>query len=662
ADGVDLSRTVGWFTSVYPVRLEPGEVDFVDVRAGGDAAGVVLKRVKEQVRAVPGDGLGFGLLRYLNPATRPALAALPTPQIGFNYLGRFTTGSGRQEWQPVALGGDMDERMPAAHILEAGGVVRDGADGPELSLMFSWPGELLAESVVRELGEGWVAMLTGLAAHAARPGAGGHSPSDFPLVLLDQGQVAELEAAQPGLAEVWPLSPLQEGLLFHAMLGEQALDAYSGQGLLNLLGPLDTAVLRAAGQALLDRHPNLRAGFRHLAGLEQPVQVIADRVALPWREADVSALPSAEAEAEADRLAAAELARAFDPAVPPLLRFLVIRFGARHHRLVITNHHILMDGWSLPVLLRELSTIYAAGGDPIGLPPVTPYGEYLAWLGRQDRHAAREAWQRELAGTTEPTLVAPGDPARLPVAPGRVMASAGPELIAALRALAREHDLTLNTVVQGAWAMLVSRLAGQRDVVFGAVVAGRPPELPGVEDMLGLFVNTVPVRVPLDPNRPVIEMLTALQDRQSALIAHQYLGLAEIQRLAGAGATFDTLVAYENYPFDPDAGPEPGSGPDDTLRITPAGGRDSTHYPLTLAVIPGATDLRLRLTYRPDVFEPDQVEGFGRWLVRILEAVAADPGVLVGRVPVLGAAEWVRVVEEWNDTGVGVGVGTLPGV
>ncbi|WP_235463411.1 condensation domain-containing protein, partial [Frankia sp. BMG5.23] len=644
------------------MRLEPGEVDFVDVRAGGDAAGVVLKRVKEQVRAVPGDGLGFGLLRYLNPATRPALAALPTPQIGFNYLGRFTTGSGRQEWQPVALGGDMDERMPAAHILEAGGVVRDGADGPELSLMFSWPGELLAESVVRELGEGWVAMLTGLAAHAARPGAGGHSPSDFPLVLLDQGQVAELEAAQPGLAEVWPLSPLQEGLLFHAMLGEQALDAYSGQGLLNLLGPLDTAVLRAAGQALLDRHPNLRAGFRHLAGLEQPVQVIADRVALPWREADVSALPSAEAEAEADRLAAAELARAFDPAVPPLLRFLVIRFGARHHRLVITNHHILMDGWSLPVLLRELSTIYAAGGDPIGLPPVTPYGEYLAWLGRQDRHAAREAWQRELAGTTEPTLVAPGDPARLPVAPGRVMASAGPELIAALRALAREHDLTLNTVVQGAWAMLVSRLAGQRDVVFGAVVAGRPPELPGVEDMLGLFVNTVPVRVPLDPNRPVIEMLTALQDRQSALIAHQYLGLAEIQRLAGAGATFDTLVAYENYPFDPDAGPEPGSGPDDTLRITPAGGRDSTHYPLTLAVIPGATDLRLRLTYRPDVFEPDQVEGFGRWLVRILEAVAADPGVLVGRVPVLGAAEWVRVVEEWNDTGVGVGVGTLPGV
>jgi nonribosomal peptide synthetase CepB len=212
---VDLSRTVGWFTCVYPVRLDPGTAALAEVAVGGPAAGRAVQQVKEQLRAVPGDGLGYGLLRYLNPDTRPVLAALATPQIGFNYLGRFTTSTNgtnsqpshdsrnnspsAKEWHLAAdqvMGGETDADMPAAHVLEAGAIVADQPDGPRLTVRLSWPGELLADDEARQLGQDWVTALVGIAAHAAKPGAGGHTPSDFPLITLDEDDISELEGEQ----------------------------------------------------------------------------------------------------------------------------------------------------------------------------------------------------------------------------------------------------------------------------------------------------------------------------------------------------------------------------------------------------------------------------------------------------------------------------------
>jgi nonribosomal peptide synthetase CepB len=201
AEGMDLSRTVGWFTNIYPVRLDPGGTDLDQVLAGGPAAGALLKAVKEQARDVPGDGLGFGMLRYLNPVTSQELAGLAGPQIGFNYLGRFAAagrGSGRDDsWQPAghaALGGDVDPRVPAGHVLEAAAVVHDRPAGPELVLSMSWPDGVIAGPDGQQLAETWAAMLAGLAAHASAPATGGHTPSDFPLLALDQAQIEELEA------------------------------------------------------------------------------------------------------------------------------------------------------------------------------------------------------------------------------------------------------------------------------------------------------------------------------------------------------------------------------------------------------------------------------------------------------------------------------------
>ncbi|MFF5258096.1 amino acid adenylation domain-containing protein [Actinomadura viridis] len=478
---------------------------------------------------------------------------------------------------------------------------------------------------------------------------------------------------QVRMEDVWPLSPLQEGLLFHAGYDGRSPDVYVVQGVVELVGALDSGVLRASWETLLERHANLRASFQR-RGSGVPVQVIARGVRLPWREVDLSggarngdgagdeaaakteveAELQAEAEAEAERLAREERERRFDVAVPPLLRLTLIRLGEERHRLVITMHHLVMDGWSMPVLFEELSEVYAAGGDGGVLPPAVPYREYLSWLARQDKDVAAEAWRRALAGVDEPTLVAPAVPAETPEKPRHVSVRAGADLTRALRDTARARGLTLNTLLQGAWAVLVGELAGRREVVFGATVAGRPPELPGVERMLGLFVNTVPVRVRLDPHRPVAEALADLQERQTGLLDHQHLGLAEIQRAAGPGAAFDTLLVYQNYPRDP-SGPLRLGG----LEVSGTGNEDASHYPLTLVVTPG-DEMELRLDHRSDVFGEDEARALVNRLVRVLERVAADPDARLGDLHLLDEAMRRRVLEDWNDTARPVPEGSLP--
>ncbi|MFI2215222.1 amino acid adenylation domain-containing protein, partial [Streptomyces sp. NPDC020141] len=417
SDADDLSRTVGWFTSSHPVRLDVGSADLSEVRAGGPAAGRVFKRVKEQVRAVPGDGLGYGILRYLNPETAAQLSALPTAQIGFNYLGRFSAGAatpakGAQAgWTPPRDGvtGDDIGEFPVLHALEVMGAVRDLPEGPELTLTLLWPEQLWDEEAVTRLLDGWAAMLTGLVTHTADAESGGHTPSDFSLVSLDQTRIEELEAEVPELVDILPVSPLQEGLLFHALFDEQGTDVYVEQLDLGLEGPLNPVALRASWQALLDRHASLRAGFRQLSGVDQPVQVVTREVLLPWREEDLSGLAEDEREAAAERLGIEERSRRFDLTAPPLVRILLVRMGPDQYRMMITLHHIVLDGWSLAILMQELWTAYEADGSGSGLPAVPLYRDYLEWLADQDREAARQAWRGALAGAEEPTLVAPVD-------------------------------------------------------------------------------------------------------------------------------------------------------------------------------------------------------------------------------------------------------------
>ncbi|MFD4573531.1 amino acid adenylation domain-containing protein [Streptomyces sp. NPDC058417] len=456
--------------------------------------------------------------------------------------------------------------------------------------------------------------------------------------------------ARSNLSDILPLTPLQEGLLFHAVSGRRELDVYTVQLVLDLAGPLDPGRLRSAADRFLDRHPHLRSGFRYRENGD-PVQLVPRTAPLPWREDTVTEdAELLEELTEADRL------RPFDMARPPLLRFRLIRTGTDTHRFVLTAHQILFDGWSMPLIVGELFTLY---GDPEApLPPVAPYKTYLAHLARQDTAGAEAAWREALDGLTEPTLVAPGttaDPgagepgAAGNTGEGRDGARGGSGAVAAgsrlpehhvlelpaaltadLTAWAKERGLTLNTVVQGAWAAVLGTLTGRSDVVFGGTVSGRPPELPGVESMVGLFINTVPVRVTLDPYATFPEILTRLQERQAALLPHQHLGATRIQRTLGLGELYDTVLVFENYPLDPEALRDPAPG----LAVTGLAAKDATHYPLSLMAVPGDR-LRLTVSYDPGRYAPAEAARVAARLEGVLRTALTAPATPFGRIGTL---------------------------
>ncbi|MET9663557.1 amino acid adenylation domain-containing protein, partial [Streptomyces sp. NPDC006510] len=525
--------------------------------------------------------------------------------------------------------------------------------GSVLSAVWAWPGGLFGEGEVEELAREWVRVLESLVDEARLPGAGGLTPSDVPLVDVTQDEIESLEAVYPGLTDVLPLSPLQEGLHFHALDEDASSDAYTVQIVLDLEGDFDGPAMRRAAETLLNRHAGLRAAFVH-EGLDAPVQVIAADVPLPWAEQDFTGLDLERRDAAVARTLDEDRARRFDPAAPPLLRFTALRLADRHHRLVLTYDHLLLDGWSTAVLVRELFTLYADGADSTALPRVTPFRDHLGWLSRQDRTAAEEAWREALAGLEEPTLLAPARDDADTAAPEQIRIELSTERTEAVSARARALGITLNTVVQGCWGLVLGRLTGRQDVVFGATVSGRPADLPGIEDMVGLFINTLPVRVRVRPADSLSGLFEAVQDEQARLMPHQHVRLADVQRLAGHGELFDSIAVFENYPIDAlDLGSADGR-----LRVTGVDGGDTTHYPLTLIAVPGDR-LQLRLGYRPGVIDRDRAERVLAGLLSVLDAVVDDPAQPVGRIDLLPAPERERILVDWNDTVAPVPAGTL---
>ncbi|MFJ2767111.1 amino acid adenylation domain-containing protein [Streptomyces sp. NPDC087300] len=449
-------------------------------------------------------------------------------------------------------------------------------------------------------------------------------------------------------------APLQQGLFFHTAFDPEGQAVYTTQLTLDFEGPLDPETLRAACRTLLDRHDSLRSGFRTDAS-GAPVRFVVPDVPLDWREVDVQAPDPAGRDAETDRIMAEERARRFDLARPPLVRFLLARVDARHWHFALTNHHIILDGWSTSVLLDELCDIYdqLLGDTAPELFPAPAYGSYLDWLADTDADEARAVWSEALAGIQGPTLVAPR--AVGTVLPARVTSTLPAALCTALRGRARECGVTLNTVVQVAWGLVLRQLTGGDDVLFGMTVSGRTADVEDIDTMVGLLVNTLPARVRLPAGDTLSGVLERTQDTQLDLFDHHHLGLTEIQRDAGYGTLFDTTTAFENYPV---------SGGDHALGdalLVGTGGFDATHYPLSLICTPGE-ELGVRLDYRPDLFEHAEAARIRDWFVRILETIADDPGRTVASVSVLTPRERHRILVEWNDTARPVAPATLPGL
>ncbi len=620
---VDLSRTVGWFTSLYPVAL--------DARGPlGDA----VRRVKETLRAVPRHGVGHGALRYFGtPEQREALQALPRAQVVFNYLGQFDArpqdSAGGWTLAPEPAGPFVDAGAPLMHEFTVNGRVLAG----ELSMDVLFSGARHDAAAVR----GWMAdfehELRALIDHCAQVPQSA-TPSDFPLAGLDQARLDALGLDWAQVEDLYPLSPLQAGLVFQTLLDPDAA-AYRNQLRIDFRH-LDAGRLRAAWEAAFERHAVLRSGV--LAEGTRPLQWVARAGRLPWREID--ARSEIDVPARLDAIAQEELAAGFPGMQPPLIRFALVRTGEHGYHFIWTMHHVLLDGWSTSQLMAEVLRHYA------GLPDAAPagrYGDYIRWLQHRDAEADRAWWTGALGGVEEPTLLARCLPRATPAEPsargegaarleaGEVRASFTEQETARLQAFARRERVTLNTLVQAAWALVLQRHAGQETVVFGTTVAGRPAELLGAERAVGLFINTLPMACTPRSGAAVGDWLRELQAQGLRMREHEHTPLYDIQRWMGTDAAglFDTLLVFENYPVDGALHALPAG-----LEAEVAAQREETHYPVTLLALLEPV-LTLQLRHDPQRIDAAAAGMLADQLVRGLRALAEDAGRALGSLDVL---------------------------
>ena len=640
---LDLSRTLGWLTTVYPLA-----VTLPDAVPGSES----VRAIKEVLRAVPDRGVGYGQLRWLDANRGSQLAAMArqnAPEVLFNYLGRFSHSD--DLWSPLRTANQFrdtfavlqDEAMPLLHALELNIFVDEQAQ--RLALNWGWAGEIFSEADIDALHQSLSEAADALI-HFAR-----QHPQQAQNTLVaaeipepvDDELLQQLSKRYGLLTTLLPLLPLQQGLLFHAQTTTQQ-GSYNTLTSLTLSGPLPTVNVQAALNAVVRHHPQLAARFDSDLCLP-PMQLLPLLQNESYWPLEEITLPEMSPEEEAAALTELEkqaLQRDLF-SQPVMLHALLIRHGQRT-TLLLNAHHLVVDGWSTPVIVRDLLTVLWRGEQALKAHSYS-YADIVRQLNARDVAQARAMWQASLQDV-RPTLLFE-EPTTSKVHEIRLKLE--PELERGLSALCRSRGLTLNTLMQGIWGLQLAITSGQNDVVFGSPVSGRFGQIDGLDQHVGLFSNTLPVRMRYQPDRTLPDQLADHQKLQIQLIEQDCLGLAEIQQLAGSGTLFDTLLVVENYP-DNQALLSTEAG----IRCEAIHNRGYTHYPLTMLVLPH-DGLTLIVEYRDTVTQPRR---FAERLVLLLEQLVRHPDLPLAQWQLQTSAEQALIADV-NRTGVALPAETL---
>ncbi|WEZ87158.1 non-ribosomal peptide synthetase [Pseudomonas sp. NyZ480] len=648
-EDMDLTRSVGWFTNAYPLCLKPAVGDDESARATS------IKHIKEQLRQVPHKGLGYGVLRYLaDDVGRERMAALAQARITFNYLGQFD-----QQFDAAALFQPLDAPAGLAHDLDAplpnwlsvDGQVYGGA----LQLRWTYSAERYDDSTIARLVEAYRQELLALVEHCLADGNGSFTPSDFPLARLTQEQIDALPVPADEIEDVYPLTPMQEGLLLHTLL-EPGTGIYYMQDRYRINSALDPERFTQAWQAVVARHEALRASFSWNAG-EAMLQIIHKPARTPVDYQDWRGLDDATQEARLHALHKQEREAGFALLREAPFHLRLVRVADERYWFMMSNHHILIDAWCRSLLMNDFFELYQALGEgrQAQLPVPPRYRDYIGWLQRQDLDEARAWWRANLAGFERATAIPSDRPLRHDRAgDGMVVGDCYTRLEVGegvrLRELAQAHQLTVNTFAQAAWALVLARYSGDRDVAFGVTVAGRPVSMPQMQRTVGLFINSIALRVQLPDagqRRSVRQWLQGLLERNMELREYEYLPLVAIQEcseLPKGQPLFDSLFVFENAPVETAVLDHAQH-----LNASSDSGRTHTNFPLTAVCYPG-DDLGLHLSFDQRYFDYPTVERllaeFKRLLLALVEGFEGD----VSELPLLGVEEQRFLLEDCNRT------------
>jgi natural product biosynthesis luciferase-like monooxygenase protein/amino acid adenylation domain-containing protein/non-ribosomal peptide synthase protein (TIGR01720 family) len=625
---LDTSRTVGWFTSVYPLLLET---------TGALSSGDLIMSVKEQLRQVPSKGIGYGLLRY-------STALRARWDVVFNYLGQADNVlEGNAFLHPAKEhpGDNIGPDYPAATRLDINSVITDGV----LTLYWGYADAEYEASTIPHISARFISHLTDLIRHCVKTEKQ-FTPADYG--LSPEVKYHELPGFLAGkkISDIYRLSPLQKGMLFHHLYDSQGR-AYMEQMRLELPEGLDIGAFEAAWNFIIRHHSILRSSFV-ADELSIPVQCVHEQVTLPLSILDYSDMPDQEAAVK--QFLAADLERGFDFKVPPLMRITLIRLGDKAYRMVWTHYHIILDGWSNAVLISsflQAYSAYARGRQPVTSVPDN-YGDYIRYIAKTDHYAAELFWKEYMSGFNGKSLLPfAGNVAEIERNKGGKIAHQQlvmeGETAVAVKRYCQQHQLTVNTLVQGVWSLLLSKYTGNNDIAFGVVVSGRPADLSNAEQRIGLYINNLPLHTVVPADQPFAEWLLTIQQGHTRARQYQYTTLNEIQQWTGVkGDLFDTIVVFENYP-------KMDNG-EDVLKVGALTVEEQTNYLLTLTAVEQPDLLRFDFAYNSDLLESCYAQMICGHFEQVLTQVLTNPQV--SAIDILTSQERAQLLIDFNDTNI----------
>ena len=646
---VDVTRTVGWFTSVYPVLVDIGAAEAVEA----------LNQVKQQLRQVPARGLPYGVVKYLSPQQQGAeleevineIRKQGRPQISFNYLGQVDQVLWESKLFGVAeegAGPTQSGQNERGVELEITAVVVKG----RLRVDWRYGRRRQPRERLEELGRYFEEAIRELIAECRRPEAAGYAAWDFPGTGLSQQQLVKITIEHGNDIEaIYELSGMQQGMLFHTLYEPEA-GAYFEQVSCRMEGDLDEEAFRSSWEGIVERHAILRTSFAW-EGLGEPLQIVHRRMDEVWQQQDWRGKTSQEQEGALEQHLEEDRRKGFDLSKGPLMRVALIRLGEKSYYLVWSSHHALYDGWSKQVLIQEVFSYYEAcrrGGEP-RLGKAREYREYIEWLRRQDEAEAEAFWRKELSGISRASELEVGRRSVKAEAGGtreKVMRT-GEETTRRMEELARRAKVTMSTIVEAAWAIMLSRHSGEKDVVMGVTVSGRTAPLDGIEEMVGLLINTLPLRVEVREEQEVEEYLRQVQRRQARVMDYEYSPLMKVQGWSEVGPgrrLFETIVVVQNYP-SVGAAIQQRAGKE--MRIEEVRGREKVNYPLMVMAAAGK-QMTIRVSYDERRYEEVEIERVTDEMKQVMEWMAEGSGRPIGEVVLLSEPQRQQVLVEWNDT------------
>ncbi|AUS26695.1 bacitracin synthetase [Paenibacillus polymyxa] len=639
---LDITRTVGWFTTQFPVVL--------DMSVGQDLS-QRIKQVKEGLRRIPQKGIGYGMLRYLSAACEQE-RFVTEPEISFNYLGQFDQDMQNQSIgvSPYASGAELSAHAARSHTLDLNGLISEG----QLQLTISYSHQEYRRDTMEQLAEALRTSLQEIIAHCAGRKQQELTPSDVmlkPVTLAELDQLVERTRDIGELENVYALTPMQKGMLFHSLM-DAASGAYFEQTTFDLRGRFQADIFQDSLNHLAQRHEIFRANF--ISGWQdEPVQVIFRRKDVGFSYEDLRHLDDQERDAYVQEFIRQDKAAGFDLSRDALMRVAILRTGDEDYYFVWSSHHILMDGWCVALVTDEVFEAYFAAVEhrEPKLAPVTPYSQYIEWLEAQDVEAAASYWKDYLLGYDQQTSIPTGkvgakaDGAQFE----HVLCDLGKDLTGRMEMVAKQYHVTPNTLLQTAWGLLLQKYNGSDDAVFGGVVSGRPADIPGIENMVGLFINTIPVRIRSGAEDTFADLIRTNQQQALASQDYETYPLYEIQALTEQKQELiNHIIVFENYPVEEQV-EQLGEGATSDFVINNAGMIEQTNYDFNLVVMPQEA-MKIRFEYNTKIFDREAVERTQGHLIQLLEQVVANPAIRVQELDVLSEQEREQILSVWGDT------------